>query len=128
MSAARAAGIVAAAIAMMTTSNAQAPGDRPAANPRSTRSVVLGRNGMIAASQPLASAAGLKVLQDGGNAIDAAIATTANCAARRTDYLATTIVRFASVKTVYCVPAGIEAESPFFVAPIPSVSTPRAAA
>ena len=77
MSAARAAGIVAAAIAMMTTSNAQAPGDRPAANPRSTRSVVLGRNGMIAASQPLASAAGLKVLQDGGNAIDAAIAAAA---------------------------------------------------
>ena len=53
------------------------PGDRPAANPHSTRSVVLGRNGMIATSQPLASAAGLKVLQDGGNAIDAAITAAA---------------------------------------------------
>src|SRR5262245_62391517 len=49
----------------------QGPGDRPAANPRATRSMVLGTNGMIATSQPLASAAGLKVLQDGGNAIDA---------------------------------------------------------
>ena len=53
------------------------PGDRPAANTHSTRSVVMGRNGMIATSQPLASAAGLKVLQDGGNAIDAAVTAAA---------------------------------------------------
>jgi gamma-glutamyltranspeptidase/glutathione hydrolase len=53
------------------------PGDRPAGNPQSTRSVVMGRHGMIATSQPLASAAGLKVLQDGGNAIDAAVAAAA---------------------------------------------------
>jgi gamma-glutamyltranspeptidase/glutathione hydrolase len=64
-------------VAMMTISNAQAPGDRPAANSRATRSVVLGRRGMIATSQPLASAAGLKALQDGGNAIDAAITAAA---------------------------------------------------
>ena len=32
---------------------------------------------MIATSQPLASAAGLKVLQDGGNAIDAAVTAAA---------------------------------------------------
>src|SRR2546426_6078014 len=62
---------------VMNFSYSQLPGDRPAANPRSTRSVVMGRHGMIATSQPLASAAGLKVLQDGGNAIDAAITAAA---------------------------------------------------
>jgi gamma-glutamyltranspeptidase/glutathione hydrolase len=55
----------------------QAPGDRPAANPRATRSVVLASNGLIATSQPLASAAGLRVLQGGGNAIDAAVTAAA---------------------------------------------------
>ena len=58
---------------IVTTPQAQVPGDRPAGNIRGTRSVALGRNGMIATSQALASAAGLKALQDGGNAIDAAI-------------------------------------------------------
>src|SRR5262245_56833209 len=53
------------------------PGDRPAANIHATRSVVMGRNGMIASSQPLASAAGLRVLQEGGNAIDAAVTAAA---------------------------------------------------
>ena len=53
------------------------PGDRPAANIHATRSVVMGRNGMIATSQPLASAAGLRVLQEGGNAIDAAVTAAA---------------------------------------------------
>src|SRR3989454_7806500 len=62
---------------VMNFSYSQLPGDRPAANPRSTRSVVMGRHGMIATSQPLASAAGLKVLQDGGNAIDAAVTAAA---------------------------------------------------
>ena len=66
-----------AALLVMNFSYTQIPGDRPAANPRSTRSVVMGRNGMIATSQPLASAAGLKVLQDGGNAIDAAVTAAA---------------------------------------------------
>ena len=36
--------------------------------------MAVARNGMIATSQALASAAGLKVLQDGGTAVDAAIA------------------------------------------------------
>ncbi len=55
----------------------QAPGDRPGPNRRATRSVVLARNGIIATSQPLASAAGLAVLQQGGNAIDAAVTAAA---------------------------------------------------
>src|SRR6478672_6664502 len=55
----------------------QLPGDRPAPNPRSTRSVVNAKNGAIATSQPLATAAGLKVLQSGGNAIDAAVTAAA---------------------------------------------------
>jgi gamma-glutamyltranspeptidase/glutathione hydrolase len=62
---------------LVTTFHAQVPGDRPAGNPRGTRSVVVARNGMIATSQALASAAGLKALQDGGNAIDAAITAAA---------------------------------------------------
>src|SRR5688500_9109520 len=37
------------------------------------RSVVYAPNGMIATSQPLATTAGLQVLQNGGNAIDAAV-------------------------------------------------------
>src|SRR3954470_7000956 len=75
---------VLAAFAVTTVSSAQAPdayrarpGDRPAANTHATRSAVMGKNGMIATSQPLASAAGLKVLQDGGNAIDAAVTAAA---------------------------------------------------
>jgi gamma-glutamyltranspeptidase/glutathione hydrolase len=51
--------------------------DRPTGNPRGTRSPVLARNGIIATSQPLASAAGLQALQTGGNAIDAAVTAAA---------------------------------------------------
>jgi gamma-glutamyltranspeptidase/glutathione hydrolase len=66
-----------AVLLMITAHSPQAPGDRPASNPRATRSVVLARNGIIATSQPLASAAGLRVLQQGGNAIDAAVTAAA---------------------------------------------------
>jgi gamma-glutamyltranspeptidase/glutathione hydrolase len=78
-----AAASLAVAVAAVATSAQQPPvtmprpGDRPAANIHSTRSVVMGRNGMIATSQPLASAAGLRVMQEGGNAIDAAVAAAA---------------------------------------------------
>jgi gamma-glutamyltranspeptidase/glutathione hydrolase len=41
------------------------------------RGVVVGRQGMVAASQPLAVSAGLNVLQGGGNFVDAALATSA---------------------------------------------------
>jgi gamma-glutamyltranspeptidase/glutathione hydrolase len=64
-------------ISAMTILSAQLPGDRPAGNPRGTRSPVFARNGVIATSQPLASAAGLQVMQEGGNAIDAAVTAAA---------------------------------------------------
>ena len=43
----------------------------------SSRAALLATDGVVATSQPLAAQAGLGVLAEGGNAIDAAIATAA---------------------------------------------------
>src|SRR5947199_854284 len=51
--------------------------DRPTGPLHKTRSAVLGRGGMAATSQPLATAAAIRVLQQGGNAVDAAITANA---------------------------------------------------
>ncbi len=57
-----------------TTLNAH---DRPLGPLHKTRSSVMSRHGMAATSQPLATAAAIRVLQDGGTAVDAAIAANA---------------------------------------------------
>ncbi|HEY1372360.1 MAG TPA: gamma-glutamyltransferase, partial [Candidatus Binatia bacterium] len=43
---------------------------------KAARPVIMGRNGMVASGHYLASLAGARILQDGGNAVDAALATS----------------------------------------------------
>jgi gamma-glutamyltranspeptidase / glutathione hydrolase len=52
-------------------------GDRSEGWLPQTRSEVMARNGIVTTVQPLASQAGLRILQQGGNAIDAAVAAAA---------------------------------------------------
>jgi len=52
-------------------------GDRSEGWLQQTRSEVMARNGIVSTVQPLAAQAGLRILQQGGNAIDAAVATAA---------------------------------------------------
>ena len=61
----------------ISTLTLQAQPDRITGENFATRSEVIGQNGMVATSQPLATQIGIQVLKDGGNAIDAAIAANA---------------------------------------------------
>src|SRR3954464_5170089 len=67
--------ILAAIVALTVTPEGQAPVAKPALV--AGRSRIATKYGIVAASQPLAAQAGVQVLERGGNAIDAAIATNA---------------------------------------------------
>jgi gamma-glutamyltranspeptidase/glutathione hydrolase len=69
--------VVLALMVLTGAANDAVRGDRAGGWLGQSRSPVIARNGMVTTSQPLAAQAGLRILMQGGNAIDAAVATAA---------------------------------------------------
>ena len=66
-----------AAITVSGLAHGAVAADRAIGRPFVTRSPAVGKNGMAATSQPLATLAAIEILKSGGNAVDAAIAANA---------------------------------------------------